>query len=64
MRSSVRTVEELRKEVHDIVQEAVIKTTPKRKKCKRQNGCQGEAQPGSIIKQLDLLQNVVLCFGF
>ena len=25
--------------VHDIVQEAVIKTTPRKKKCKRQNGC-------------------------
>ena len=31
--------EELWTEVCDIVQEAVIKTTPKRKKCKRQNGC-------------------------
>ena len=26
-------------EVHDIVQEAVIKTTPKKKKCKKANGC-------------------------
>ena len=31
--------EELWTEVHDIVQEAVIKTIPKKKKCKRQNGC-------------------------
>ena len=27
--------EELRKEVHDIVQEAVIKNIPKKKKCKK-----------------------------
>ena len=27
--------EELRTEVHDIVQEAVIKTIPKKKKCKK-----------------------------
>ena len=26
-------------EVHDIVQDAVIKTIPKKKKCKKQNGC-------------------------
>ena len=26
-------------EVHDTVQEAVIKTTPKKKKCKKANGC-------------------------
>ena len=31
--------EELWKEVRDTVQEAVIKTIPKKKKCKRQNGC-------------------------
>ena len=31
--------EELWTEVCDIVQEAVIKTIPKNKKCKRQNGC-------------------------
>ena len=31
--------EELWMEVHNIVQEAVIKTIPRRKKCKRQNGC-------------------------
>ena len=30
-----RVPEELRTEVHDIVQEAVIKTTPKKKKCKK-----------------------------
>ena len=29
-----RVPEELRTEVHDIVQEAVIKTIPKKKKCK------------------------------
>ena len=31
--------DELWMEVHDIVQEAVIKTIPKKKKWKRQNGC-------------------------
>ena len=34
-----RVPEELWMEVHDIIQEAVIKTIPKRKKCKKQNGC-------------------------
>ena len=31
--------EELWMEVHDIVQEAVIKTIPMKKKCKKANGC-------------------------
>ena len=30
-----RVPEELRTEVHDIVQEAVIKTNPKKRKCKK-----------------------------
>ena len=34
-----RVPEELWMEVHDTVQEAVIKTIPKKKKCKRKNGC-------------------------
>ena len=34
-----RVPEELWKVVCNIVQEAVIKTIPKKKKCKRQNGC-------------------------
>ena len=34
-----RVPEEIWMEVCDIVQEAVIKTIPKKKKCKRQNGC-------------------------
>ena len=34
-----RVPEELWMEVHNIVQEAVIKTIPRRKKCKRQNVC-------------------------
>ena len=34
-----RVPEELWMEVGDIVQEAVITTIPKKKKCKRQNGC-------------------------
>ena len=33
--------EELWTEVHDIVQEAVIKTIPKKKNAERQNGCLG-----------------------
>ena len=34
-----RVPEELRMELHDIVQEAGIKTIPKKKKCKKANGC-------------------------
>ena len=34
-----RVPEELWMEVHDIVQEAVIKTISKKKNAKRQNGC-------------------------
>ena len=34
-----RVPEELWMEVHDTVQEAGIKTIPKKKKCKRQNDC-------------------------
>jgi len=34
-----RVPEELWTEVHDIVQEAMIKTLPKKKKCKKENGC-------------------------
>ena len=34
-----RVPEKLWTEVHDIVQEALIKTIPKKKKCKGQNGC-------------------------
>ena len=34
-----RMSEELWMEVHDIVQEAGIKTIPKKKKCKKKNGC-------------------------
>ena len=34
-----RMPKELWMEVHDIVQEAVIKTVPKKKKCKKANGC-------------------------
>ena len=34
-----RMPDELWMEFHDTVQEAVIKTIPKKKKCKRQNGC-------------------------
>ena len=34
-----RVPEELWMEVHDMVQEAVIKTIPKKKNAKRQHGC-------------------------
>ena len=34
-----RVPEELWTEVHDIVQKAVIKTTPRKRNAKRQNGC-------------------------
>ena len=34
-----RVPEELFMQVHNIVQEAANKTIPKKKKCKRQNGC-------------------------
>ena len=35
-----RVPEELWVKVHDIVQQVVIKTIPKKKKCKKANGCQ------------------------
>ena len=35
----IRVPEKLWAQVTDIVQEVVIKTIPKKKKCKRQNGC-------------------------
>ena len=34
-----RVPDELWTEVHDIVHETGIKTIPKKKKCKKQNGC-------------------------
>ena len=34
-----RVPDELWTEVHDIVQETGIKTIPKKKKCKNENGC-------------------------
>ena len=36
-----RVPDELWREVHDIIQETGIKTIPKKKKCKKQNGCLG-----------------------
>ena len=38
-----RVPDELRNEVHDIVQETGIKTIPMEKKCKKQNGCLGRS---------------------
>ena len=35
--------DELWTDVHDIIQEAVIKTIPKKKKCKKTKGLSGEA---------------------
>ena len=35
----IERVPELWTNVHNIAQEAVVKTIPKEKKCKRQNGC-------------------------
>ena len=39
----IRVTEELWTEVHDIVQEAVIKIIPKKKKCKKANWLSEEA---------------------
>ena len=39
----MRVAEELWTEVHDIVQEAVIKTIPKTKKCKKEKWLSEEA---------------------
>ena len=36
-----RVPDELRNEVHDIVQETVIKTIPMERNAKKQNGCLG-----------------------
>ena len=43
MRSEDRVSEELWTEVHNIVQEVVIKTIPKKKKCKKANWLSEEA---------------------
>ena len=43
IRSEDRVPGELQTEVHDIVQEAVIKTIPKKKKCKRAKWLSEEA---------------------
>ena len=40
-----RVPEELRMKVHDIVQEVVVKTTPKEKKCKKGKWLFGEVLP-------------------
>ena len=39
----IDSAEELRMEVHDTVQEAAIKTIPKKKKCKKSNWLSEEA---------------------
>ena len=39
-----RVAEELWMEIHDIVQETGIRNIPKKKKCKRQNGCEEALQ--------------------
>ena len=43
--------EELWREVHDIVQEAVIKTIPKKKKCKKAKWLSGEALQRAVKRR-------------
>ena len=43
-----RVPEELWTEVHDIVQEAVIKTIPKKKKCKKAKWLSEEGNPAGL----------------
>ena len=43
--------EELRTEVHDIVQEEVIKTIPKKKNCKKAKWLSGEALPIAVKRR-------------
>ena len=47
---SDRVLEELWMEVHDIVQEAVIKTIPKKKKCKKAKWFSEEALKRREVK--------------
>ena len=47
----VRVPEELWMEVHDIVQEAVIKTIPKKKKCKKAKWLSQEALEISVKRR-------------
>ena len=46
-----RVPEELWMEVHDIVQEAVIKTIPKKKKCKEAKYLSEEALQRAVTKE-------------
>ena len=46
-----RVPEELWMEVHDIVQEAVIKTIPKKKKCKKAKYLSEEALQRAVTKE-------------
>ena len=46
-----RVLEELWMEIHDIVQEAVIKTFPKKKKCKKAKWLSGEALQIAVKKR-------------
>ena len=46
-----RVPEELWMEVHDIVQEAVIKTIPKKKKCKEAKWLSEEALQRAVTKE-------------
>ena len=47
-----RVPDELWTEVHDMVQEKGIKTIPKKKKCKRQNGCL--RRPDTAVKRREV----------
>ena len=46
-----RVPEELRTEVRDIIQEAVIKTIPKKKKCKKANRLSEEALQKAVKRE-------------
>ena len=46
-----RVPEELWMEVHDIVQEAVVKTIPKKKKCKKAKWLSEEALQTAVIRR-------------
>ena len=48
-----RVPEELWTEVHDIVQEAVIKTIPKKMKCKKAKWLSEEALQKTVIRRED-----------
>ena len=46
-----RVLEDLWTEIHDIVQEAVIKTIPKKKKCKKTKWLSEEVLQGAVTRR-------------